>query len=151
MLHGAGGVGDFAIFRFDVGYEWGSESLKSRLPEGASTPIMRNEARLKAGGLVGNGTMLKPELSKRLAAHKPLLYQSDVHAVVDAVLEVITAALVRGDRVELRGFGTFNVRERKARAGRNPRTGLVIFVERKVVPIFRMGREMRARLNKGEW
>jgi integration host factor subunit beta len=95
--------------------------------------------------------MLKPELKERLAVQRPLLYARDIHAIVDAMLEAITAALVRGHRVELRGFGTFSVRERKARAGRNPRTGLVISVERKVVPIFRMGREMRARLNKGEW
>ena len=57
-------------------------------------------------------------------------------------------ALRRGDRVELRGFGTFSVRLREARQGRNPKTGAVVAVGKKAVPAFKTGKEMRARLNR---
>ncbi len=59
-----------------------------------------------------------------------------------------TAALARGDRVELRGFGAFSVKHRPARAGRNPRTGAHVPVDQKSVPFFKTGKEMRERLNR---
>ncbi len=62
--------------------------------------------------------MLKSELIIRLAGHNPHLFQRDVENVVNAVFDEIVAALARGDRVELRGFGTFAVRARRARIGR---------------------------------
>jgi len=58
------------------------------------------------------------------------------------------AALARGDRVELRGFGAFSVKHRPARTGRNPRTGAHVSVDQKSVPFFKTGKEMRERLNK---
>ena len=67
--------------------------------------------------------MIKSELVSRLAERNPHLYQRDVEHIVNAVLDEITAALTRGDRVELRGFGAFSVKNRPARTGRNPRTG----------------------------
>ena len=63
------------------------------------------------------------------------------------MLNEIGAALARGDRVELRGFGAFSVKRRAARTGRNPRTGAHVSVERKSFPFFKTGKEMRARLN----
>ena len=57
-------------------------------------------------------------------------------------------ALRRGDRVELRGFGTFSVKIREARQGRNPCTGVVVAVAKKAIPAFKTGKEMRARLNR---
>jgi integration host factor subunit beta len=92
--------------------------------------------------------MKKSDLVKRIATENPHLYERHVDRLVDAILEVITRALAHGNRAELRGFGTFSVRERKARTGRNPRSGAIVSVERKLVPFFKMGREMRARLNK---
>ena len=56
----------------------------------------------------------------------------------------------RGDRVELRGFGAFSVKNRPARTGRNPRTGAHVSVDEKHVPFFKTGKEMRERLNKTE-
>ena len=67
--------------------------------------------------------MIKSELVQRIAEHNPHLYQRDVENIVNAILDEIVAALARGDRVELRGFGAFSVKHRPARSGRNPRTG----------------------------
>ena len=64
------------------------------------------------------------------------------------ILDEIVAALARGDRVELRGFGAFSVKHRPARAGRNPRTGAHVPVDQKSVPFFKTGKEMRERLNR---
>jgi integration host factor subunit beta len=91
--------------------------------------------------------MIKSELIQRIAAQNPHLYQRDVEKVVDAMLDDIMAALVRGDRVELRGFGAFSVRVREARRGHNPRTGAVVDVSKKAVPFFKSGKEVRLRLN----
>lgn len=67
--------------------------------------------------------MIKSELVQRIAESNPHLYQRDVENIVNAILDEIVAALARGDRVELRGFGAFSVKARPARTGRNPRTG----------------------------
>lgn len=91
--------------------------------------------------------MIKSELVLKLAEMNPHLYQRDIEILVNAILGEITGALGRGDRVELRGFGTFSVKERDARQGRNPRTGAKVSVSGKVVPYFKSGKEMRDRLN----
>jgi integration host factor subunit beta len=67
--------------------------------------------------------MIKSELVQHIAEQNPHLYQRDVENIVNAILDEITEALMRGDRVELRGFGAFSVKNRPARVGRNPRTG----------------------------
>ena len=92
--------------------------------------------------------MTKSELIARLAEQNPSLYHRDLEHLVNTVFETITKALEDGDRVELRGFGAFSVRERKARMGRNPRTGEAVNVEAKRMPFFKMGKGMRERLNK---
>ncbi len=91
--------------------------------------------------------MTKSELIARLAEQNPSLYHRDLEQLVNTVFETITKALEDGDRVELRGFGAFSVRERKARIGRNPRTGEPVNVEAKRMPFFKMGKGMRERLN----
>ncbi|MCC2112100.1 MAG: integration host factor subunit beta [Hyphomicrobiales bacterium] len=93
--------------------------------------------------------MIKSELVQRIAAENPHLYQRDIENIVNAILNEITGALARGDRVELRGFGAFSVKNRPARVGRNPRTGEPVSVEEKYVPFFKTGKEMRERLNGG--
>ena len=91
--------------------------------------------------------MIKSELVLKIAELNPHLYQRDAEILVNAVLDEIIDALSRGDRIELRGFGTFSVKERGARLGRNPRTGEKVDVMGKVVPYFKSGKEMRDRLN----
>ncbi|HBT42954.1 MAG TPA: integration host factor subunit beta, partial [Rhodospirillaceae bacterium] len=66
--------------------------------------------------------MTKSELIARLAADNPHLYQRDVERIVSTIFDEITGALAQGDRVELRGFGAFSVKQRGSRTGRNPRT-----------------------------
>ena len=91
--------------------------------------------------------MTKSELIARLAAAHPHLYLRDVERIVTTVFDEITAALARGDRVELRGFGAFSVKERGARLGRNPRTGASVDVSAKYVPYFKTGKQLRERVN----
>src|SRR5919112_4199520 len=93
-------------------------------------------------------SMIKSELVQRIAEHNPHLYQRDVENIVNAILDEISGAMARGDRVELRGFGAFSVKARPARLGRNPRTGAHVEVNEKVVPFFKTGKDMRVRLNK---
>ncbi|OIN85611.1 MAG: integration host factor subunit beta [Alphaproteobacteria bacterium CG1_02_46_17] len=92
--------------------------------------------------------MTRSELIQVLAERNPHLYLRDIEKVVDAFFGGITDALVKGDRVELRGFGTFSVKERAARVGRNPRTGESVSVDEKRLPFFKTGKELRERLNK---
>jgi integration host factor subunit beta len=92
--------------------------------------------------------MIKSELVLKIAETNPHLYQRDVENIVNAILDEISGAMSRGDRVELRGFGAFSVKERPARVGRNPRTGAHVKVDEKVVPFFKTGKDMRVRLNK---
>lgn len=93
--------------------------------------------------------MTKSELIARLAARNPHLFQRDVERIVSTIFDEITRALARGDRVELRGFGAFSVKEREARTGRNPRTGEAVPVAEKAVPFFKTGKQLRERLNGG--
>jgi integration host factor subunit beta len=92
--------------------------------------------------------MIKSELVQRIANRNQHLYLRDVEKIVNAIFDEITAALARGDRVELRGFGAFSVKHRDARVGRNPRTGAQVPVAEKSVPFFKTGKEMRERLNE---
>jgi integration host factor subunit beta len=91
--------------------------------------------------------MIKSELIQQIAEDNPHLYQRDVERIVSTLFEEITAALARGDRVELRGFGAFSVKQRDARMGRNPRTGAAVPVPEKAVPFFKAGKELRERMN----
>ncbi|MBL1406338.1 MAG: integration host factor subunit beta [Hyphomicrobiales bacterium] len=92
--------------------------------------------------------MIKSELVEKIAAKNPHLYQRDVENIVNAILGEITNALANGNRVELRGFGAFSVKNRQPRVGRNPRTGEKVTVAEKWVPFFKTGKELRERLNK---
>ena len=92
-------------------------------------------------------SMTKSELIMRLAERNPHLYQRDVEKIVGTIFDEISEALARGDRVELRGFGAFSVKQRDARVGRNPRTGEAVKVEAKHIPFFKTGKQLRERLN----
>lgn len=93
--------------------------------------------------------MTKSELIQHLAERNPHLYMRDIEKIVNTIFDEITNALAKGDRVELRGFGAFSVKERNSRTGRNPRTGDSVFVEAKRLPFFKTGKALRERLNSG--
>ena len=96
-------------------------------------------------------SMIKSELIAKLAEQQlsgdQTISHRDAERVVGVVLDRVVDALAEGGRVELRGFGAFSVRERPARAGRNPRTGDPVEVDAKRVPFFKSGKELRQRLN----
>ena len=102
----------------------------------------------RAEGGAGDG-MTRSELIASLAGANPHLRQPDIELIVATILEEISAALARGDRVELRGFGAFTAKKRDARKGRNPRTGETVAVSGKAVPYFKPGKELRERVNGG--
>jgi integration host factor subunit beta len=91
--------------------------------------------------------MIRSELIQKLADENPHLYQRDVERIVNAIFEEIIEAMAHGNRVELRGFGAFSVRQRAARTGRNPRTGEEVEVPDKAVPHFKTGKDLRELLN----
>jgi integration host factor subunit beta len=92
--------------------------------------------------------VIKSDLVWRLHRQSPHLRLRDVEKIVDAIFEKITATMARGERIELRGFGTFSVKVHKARTGRNPRTGAPVPVPKKAHPHFKSAKEMRERLNR---
>ena len=91
--------------------------------------------------------MIKSELIQRVSAANPHLFQRDVERIINIVLDEITGALARGDRVELRGFGAFTVKHRAARQGRNPRTGETIQIAASNVPGFKAGKALKDAVN----
>ena len=93
--------------------------------------------------------MTKSELIAELAEQNPHLTGRDVELIVATIFDEITAALARGTRVELRGFGAFTVKRRDARTGRNPRTVEAVPVSEKAVPFFKAGKELRERVDRG--
>jgi len=104
---------------------------------------LNRNGKLPAGGT----SMTKSELIQRLAEANPHLYLRDVERIVTTIFDEITDALASGDRVELRGFGAFSVKERGARTGRNPRTGAAVEVPSKFIPYFKTGKQLREKLN----
>ncbi|CTQ32174.1 integration host factor subunit beta [Jannaschia rubra] len=91
--------------------------------------------------------MIRSELIQKVADENPHLYQRDVEKIVNTIFEEIIESLASGNRVELRGFGAFSVKQRDARTGRNPRTGEAVEVEEKHVPFFKAGKLLRDRMN----
>jgi integration host factor subunit beta len=94
--------------------------------------------------------MIRSELITRLAEQNPQLYEKDCEAVVRAILDRITEALAAGGRVEIRGFGSFTVKELRARDARNPKTGEKVAVSEKKAVHFKPGKEISQRLNPRE-
>ena len=92
--------------------------------------------------------MTRAELIVGMAKDNPHLTIADAERIVPAFFDEMKSALARGERVELRGFGPLTVKHRRARAGRNPRTGKTVEVAQKAVPFFKAGKELRERINK---
>ena len=91
--------------------------------------------------------MTKSDLIARLAKCYPQLTAKDAEFVVNAMLEAMITSLVKGRRIEIRGFGTFKINHRPARTGRNPKSGQAVSVPEKFVPHFKVGRELRERVD----
>ena len=92
-------------------------------------------------------TYKRSDIEASLRKEFPSLTKSQISEAVDLILESIVEAIALDDKVEIRGFGTFSVRHRKARNGRNPRTGDNVVVPAKNVPMFKPGKSIRDRLN----
>ncbi|MDA2917433.1 MAG: integration host factor subunit beta [bacterium] len=86
--------------------------------------------------------MTKAELVEKVAERIDLT-KKHTEVIVNTVFQSITEALASGDKVELRGFGSFRVRHRDSREGRNPKTGATVFIPAKKVPFFKAGKELR--------
>lgn len=92
--------------------------------------------------------MTKSELIERIAAKQPQLSVKDIELAVKAVLEHMSQTLANGERIEIRGFGSFSLHYREPRQGRNPKTGDTVELAGKHVPHFKPGKEMRERVNQ---
>tara|TARA_B100000941_G_C28278316_1_gene435150 strand:+ start:67 stop:393 length:327 start_codon:yes stop_codon:yes gene_type:complete len=93
--------------------------------------------------------MTKSELIEKIAAVQNQLSAKDVELAIKTMLDHMADALARGDRVEIRGFGSFSLNYRSARVGRNPKTGEQVNLDGKYVPHFKPGKELRERVNLG--
>ena len=91
--------------------------------------------------------MTKSELIDVLSAEQKQLGYRDVELAVKVILESLTSALSGGERIEVRGFGSFTLHHRRARVGRNPKTGNSVTVPDKHVPHFKPGKELRQRVD----
>ena len=94
--------------------------------------------------------MTKRGIIEELLARHQKFSHRQAETIVNAIFEEMASVLARGGRIEIRGFGSVGVKERRARQGRNPRTGDMVAVEAKRVPFFRTGKELRAGLNGAE-
>ena len=94
--------------------------------------------------------MTKRQLIEKLTQNVKGLSFKDAELVVDTIFESMAGALSKGERIEIRGFGSFEIRTRKPRTGRNPKTGAQVPVPEKKVPFFKVGKELRIRANKPE-
>ncbi|MCC6503345.1 MAG: integration host factor subunit beta [Deltaproteobacteria bacterium] len=92
--------------------------------------------------------MTKSELIEAVAAKVTNFSRKDVEIIVETLFESMARSLSEGDKVEIRGFGSFKIKERDGRQGRNPKSGENIFIDAKKVPFFKAGKEIRERINE---
>jgi len=93
--------------------------------------------------------MTKSELIEALAGKQSQLTYKDIDSAVKSILEHMSQALSNGERIEIRGFGSFSLHYRPPRSGRNPKTGASVSLPAKHVPHFKPGKELRERVNGG--
>ena len=91
--------------------------------------------------------MTKSELVEQLSTNAESLNKKEAELIVNTIFTSIGDALVSGDRVEIRGFGSFSIRERDAREARNPKSGEVVSIPAKKTPFFKTGKELRSRVD----
>jgi integration host factor subunit beta len=87
--------------------------------------------------------MTKSGLIERVAERTPHISKKDTEVVVNTIFDAMTEALRRGERIEIRGFGSFQVKVREARDGRNPKTGDMVNIPAKRTPFFKVGKELK--------
>lgn len=92
--------------------------------------------------------MVKSELINQIIEKQANLSRRDIETSVNAILECMSSSLGRGDRIEIRGFGSFSLHYRPPRKAHNPKTGARVFTEAKYTPHFKPGKEMRERVNE---
>lgn len=92
--------------------------------------------------------MTKSQLIKRISSGNTNIQIKLINSAVKKMLENMTAALITGNRIEIRGFGSFSLRYRAMRMGRNPKTGAPVFLKEKNVLYFKPGKELRNRVNR---
>lgn len=93
--------------------------------------------------------MTKSELIEKISAEQTQLSAKDVELAVKMIMDHMADALSQGERIEIRGFGSFSLHYRAARSGRNPKTGQKVQLDGKYVPHFKPGKELRERVNTG--
>ncbi|HEX9776797.1 MAG TPA: integration host factor subunit beta [Geopsychrobacteraceae bacterium] len=91
--------------------------------------------------------MTKSELIDKLSDEHHMLNKKDAESVINLIFNGIGDALATGDRVEIRGFGSFSVREREAREARNPKSGELVRIPSRKTPFFKTGKELRERVD----
>lgn len=91
--------------------------------------------------------MNKSDLINYIGVKLPNLAGKDIEVIVNTIFDSMTRSLSQGDRIEIRGFGSFEVRTRKPRQGRNPKTGEKVSVGTRRVPFFKVGKELKERVN----
>ncbi len=91
--------------------------------------------------------MTKRGIIDELLARRPGISSRDSETIVSAMFDAMTQELAGGERIEIRGFGSFSVKHRRARQGRNPKTGAPVEVEAKRIAFFRAGKELRVKVN----
>jgi len=91
--------------------------------------------------------MTKSELINRVAERLPYLTRKDAEIIVNTIFDSMVDALVEGERIEIRGFGSFKVKNRGDREGRNPKTGESVRIPAKRMPFFKIGKELYERIN----
>jgi integration host factor subunit beta len=94
--------------------------------------------------------MTKREIIDELLARRQNFSHREAETIVNAIFDAMTGVLTRGQRIEIRGFGSFAVKQRRARQGRNPKTGASVSVDAKRIPFFRAGKELRIEVNGAE-
>jgi integration host factor subunit beta len=94
-----------------------------------------------------DNNMTKSELIEAIASKQTQLAHKDIDLAVKTLLEHMSQSLSNGDRIEIRGFGSFSLHKRDPREGRNPKTGKPVFLPEKYVPHFKPGKELRDRVN----
>ena len=92
--------------------------------------------------------MTKNELIKKIAEKYKTYSRNDIALVVHTILDSMTEAMKNNERIEIRGFGTFAIRERKSRIGRNPKSGENVALYDRKVPFFKTGKELRIKVDK---
>lgn len=92
--------------------------------------------------------MTKSELIDRITDRHPELSSRDIELAVKTILDTMSRALSQGDRIEIRGFGSFSLHFRNPRLGRNPKTGESVELKGKYVPHFKPGKELREQVNQ---